>query len=129
MSFPQVPEVPGKVVARDNPMGDPVPKWELFIFWVAKDIGDGACTTLDDIFFHGWKPLPTAASAKGGGLLLVILLHWAASIANGVPEYVTISWKYTDIYKRLTLELYYMYIANGVQAYVPRTYYYTHITD
>lgn len=36
-------------------------------------------------FFHGWKPLPTAASASGGGVLLASLLHWAANIANGVP--------------------------------------------
>lgn len=37
------------------------------------------------LFFHGWKPLPTAASAKGGGDLLESLLHWAASMARGVP--------------------------------------------
>jgi hypothetical protein len=34
-------------------------------------------------FFQGWKPLPTAASARGGGDLLDSLLHCAASIANG----------------------------------------------
>ena len=27
------------------------------------------------LFFQGWKPLPTAASAKGGGDLLLSLLH------------------------------------------------------
>lgn len=37
------------------------------------------------LFFHGWKPLPTAASASGGGDLLDSLLHWAASMASGVP--------------------------------------------
>ena len=36
-------------------------------------------------FFQGRKPLPTVASARGGGDLLVILLHWAASMARGVP--------------------------------------------
>ena len=40
---------------------------------------------LADDFFHGWNPLPTAASAKGGGLLDDSLLHWAANMANGVP--------------------------------------------
>uniref|UniRef100_A0A182IXG4 Uncharacterized protein n=1 Tax=Anopheles atroparvus TaxID=41427 RepID=A0A182IXG4_ANOAO len=34
------------------------------------------------LFFHGWKPLPTAASASGGGDLLDSLLHCAASIAS-----------------------------------------------
>jgi len=38
------------------------------------------------LFFHGWKPLPTAASASGGGDLLDSLLHCAASIARGVPR-------------------------------------------
>ena len=37
------------------------------------------------VFFHGWKPLPTAASASGGGLLDDNLLHCAANMANGVP--------------------------------------------
>jgi hypothetical protein len=37
------------------------------------------------LFFHGWNPLPTAASARGGGDLLDSLLHCAASIARGVP--------------------------------------------
>ena len=36
------------------------------------------------LFFQGWKPLPTAASARGGGDLEVSLLHWAASMARGV---------------------------------------------
>lgn len=30
---------------------------------------------VDPGFRHGWNPLPTAASASGGGLLLLILLH------------------------------------------------------
>jgi hypothetical protein len=38
------------------------------------------------LFFHGWNPLPTAASARGGGDLLDSLLHCAASIASGVPR-------------------------------------------
>lgn len=38
------------------------------------------------LFFHGWNPLPIAASANGGGDLFDNLLHWAASIANGVPR-------------------------------------------
>jgi hypothetical protein len=37
------------------------------------------------LFFHGWKPLPTAASANGGGDLLDSLLHCAANMASGVP--------------------------------------------
>jgi hypothetical protein len=37
-------------------------------------------------FFHGWNPLPTAASASGGGDMLLSLLHCAASIARGVPR-------------------------------------------
>jgi hypothetical protein len=36
-------------------------------------------------FFHGWNPLPTAASASGGGLFDDNLLHWAANMAKGVP--------------------------------------------
>ena len=36
-------------------------------------------------FFQGWKPFPMAASASGGGDLLLIREHWAASIARGVP--------------------------------------------
>lgn len=38
------------------------------------------------LFFQGWKPLPTAASASGGGDLFDSLLHWAASMASGVPR-------------------------------------------
>lgn len=45
------------------------------------------------LFFHGWKPLPTAASASGGGDLLDSLLHWAASMASGVPRRPGWSWK------------------------------------
>lgn len=45
------------------------------------------------LFFHGWKPFPTAASANGGGDLLDNLLHWAASMASGVPFKVGCSWK------------------------------------
>ena len=37
-------------------------------------------------FFQGWNPLPTAASASGGGDMLLSLLHCAASIARGVPR-------------------------------------------
>ena len=37
-------------------------------------------------FFHGWNPFPTAASARGGGDMLLSLLHWAASIARGFPR-------------------------------------------
>lgn len=86
----------------------------MFIFWVVKDIGDGVCIILDDIFFYGWKFLLIVVLVKGGGFLLVILLYWVVSIVNGVLEYVIIFWKYIDIYKRLMLELYYMYIVNGV---------------
>lgn len=55
------------------------------------DCGQGGAAAFDDappdgLFFHGWKPLPTAASASGGGDLLDNLLHWAASMANGVPR-------------------------------------------
>lgn len=107
-------EVFGKVVVCDNFMGDLVLKWELFIFWVVKDIGDGVCIILDDIFFYGWKFLLIVVLVKGGGFLLVILLYWVVSIVNGVLEYVIIFWKYIDIYKRLMLKLYYMYIVNGV---------------
>lgn len=42
-------------------------------------------TALPAVFFHGWNPLPTAASANGGGLLDDSLLHCAANMANGVP--------------------------------------------
>ncbi len=38
-----------------------------------------------EYFFQGENPLPTVASARGGGDLLRSLLHWAASIDNGVP--------------------------------------------
>ena len=38
------------------------------------------------LFFHGWNPLPTAASANGGGLFDDNLLHCAASMASGVPR-------------------------------------------
>lgn len=44
------------------------------------------------LFFHGWNPLPTAASAKGGGDLLESLLHCAASMARGVPRRLGWSW-------------------------------------
>lgn len=52
---------------------------EVLLLLFAWDVGDVG------LFFQGWKPLPTAASAKGGGDLLLNLLHWAASIAKGVP--------------------------------------------
>ena len=51
--------------------------------------GDGAPWGL---FFQGWKPFPTAASARGGGDLLESLLHCAASIAKGVPRRLGCSW-------------------------------------
>lgn len=41
---------------------------------------------IDGDFFQGWNPLPTAASASGGGLFELNLLHWAANIARGVPR-------------------------------------------
>lgn len=44
------------------------------------------------LFFHGWNPLPIAASANGGGDLFDNLLHWAANIANGVPRICDWSW-------------------------------------
>lgn len=51
-------------------------------------LGDWGHVLLDEggDFFQGWNPLPTAASASGGGDLLESLLHCAASIANGVPR-------------------------------------------
>lgn len=51
-------------------------------------LGDWGRALLEDggLFFHGWNPLPTAASASGGGDLLESLLHCAASIASGVPR-------------------------------------------
>lgn len=52
--------------------------------------GEGAPCGL---FFHGWKPLPTAASASGGGDLFDSLLHCAASMARGVPRRLGCSWK------------------------------------
>lgn len=47
----------------------------------------GECCPKDDVglFFHGWNPFPTAASANGGGDLFDNLLHCAANIASGVP--------------------------------------------
>ncbi len=50
---------------------------------------DGCC----GLFFHGWNPFPTAASASGGGDLLDNLLHCAANIANGEPFRPGCSWK------------------------------------
>lgn len=38
----------------------------LLLAWEEGEVG---------LFFQGWKPLPTAASAKGGGDLLLNLLH------------------------------------------------------
>ena len=55
-------------------------------------MGDGACMEEGD-FFQGWNPFPTAASARGGGLLLFILLHCAANMARGVPPMVNASCK------------------------------------
>lgn len=42
---------------------------ELLLLLFVCDVGEVG------LFFHGWKPLPTAASAKGGGDLLLNLLH------------------------------------------------------
>lgn len=53
------------------------------------DVGD---------FFQGWKPLPTAASASGGGDFEESLLHWAASIASGVPRRLGCSCNKTTSY-------------------------------
>lgn len=36
-------------------------------------------------FFHGWKLLPTAASARGGGVFEANLLHCAVNMASGFP--------------------------------------------
>ena len=36
-------------------------------------------------FFQGWKLLPTAASASGGGVFEASLLHCAVNIASGFP--------------------------------------------
>lgn len=65
-------------------------KWlgVLFPLLFCDDISFGDCGPDDDccgLFFQGWNPFPTAASASGGGDLLDNLLHCAASIANGVP--------------------------------------------
>ena len=69
----------------------PIPLWWCnpdILWWVgwcgaSGFRGLGADTVL--LFFQGWNPFPTAASARGGGLLLLILLHCAANIARGVP--------------------------------------------
>lgn len=53
----------------------------------------GDCWPRVGLFFQGWNPLPTAASASGGGDLFDNLLHWAANIANGVPRSDGWSWK------------------------------------
>lgn len=50
----------------------------------------------DGLFFHGWKPLPIAASANGGGDLFDNLLHCAASIANGVLRSCEWSWNQNE---------------------------------
>ena len=36
------------------------------------------------LFFQGWNPLPTAASASGGGDMDAVLLQSAAIMASGV---------------------------------------------
>lgn len=60
---------------------------ELLVVVVDDDVVLGVDDVVDDdAFFHGWKPLPTAASANGGGLFDESLLHWAASMASGVPR-------------------------------------------
>lgn len=53
------------------------------------------------LFFQGWKPLPTAASARGGGDLLDNLLHWAANIASGVPR--RLGWSYNESKKNFKM--------------------------
>ena len=40
---------------------------------------------LADDFFHGWNPLPTAASDKGGGILDDTFAVLAANMVNNVP--------------------------------------------
>ena len=40
---------------------------------------------LADDFFHGWNPLPTAASDKGGGILDDTFAVLAANMVNSVP--------------------------------------------
>lgn len=57
------------------------------------ELGECGPDEMVGLFFHGWKPLPTAASASGGGDLLESLLHWAASMASGVPRRPGWSWK------------------------------------
>lgn len=70
----------------------------LLLLWLlcCGDMPVGDCGPDDDccgLFFHGWKPFPTAASANGGGDLFDNLLHWAASMASGVPFKPGCSWK------------------------------------
>lgn len=70
------------------------PLWLLLLCCGDMSVGD--CGPDEDccgLFFHGWKPFPTAASANGGGDLFDNLLHWAASIASGVPFKPGCSWK------------------------------------
>ena len=45
------------------------------------------------LFFQGWNPLPTAASASGGGDMDAVLLHSAAIMARGVPRRPGGSWE------------------------------------
>ena len=59
----------------------------------AEDVGapEGALDPLPaasglPLFFQGWNPLPTAASARGGGDIEAVLLHSAAIMARGVPR-------------------------------------------
>ena len=61
---------------------------DVFIWLFCCDdmsVGDWGPDEVCGLFFHGWKPFPTAASANGGGDLLDNLLHCAASMASGVP--------------------------------------------
>lgn len=60
------------------------------------DVGECWPTAAFGLFFHGWNPLPTAASANGGGDLFDNLLHWAANIANGVLRKPGCSWNEAD---------------------------------
>lgn len=78
---------------------EPVEVLLLLLFaWEEGEVG---------LFFQGWNPLPTAASAKGGGDLLLNLLHWAANIAKGVP--LKLGWSYKEIRKEKLLKIWLYY--------------------
>lgn len=78
--------LPDDVVANTLPLLLLLLLWLPLVVVVVLDVmapEAAAAAALD--FFHGWNPLPTAASANGGGLFDDNLLHWAANMANGVP--------------------------------------------